>query len=152
MKKKRREPRVIGWREWVSLPDLGISLVKAKIDTGATTSALHALKVERFRREGRDFARFQVHPLQRNTRQIVTAEAPLVDYRAVKSSTGHETSRPVILTNIAIFGELFPIELTLANRAEMGFRMLLGRRALKRRFLVDPGASYLAPTPTEPPA
>lgn len=142
MKKKRRELKVIGWREWIGLPSLGISAVKAKIDTGATTSSLHAIHIERFRRDGKDYARFQVHPIQKNSRLTIQAEAPLVEYRSVRSSSGHESSRPVILTQIELFDEIWPIELTLANRDEMGFRMLIGRRAMKKRFLVDPGASY----------
>lgn len=151
-KKKRREKRVIGWREWVALPELGITAVKAKIDTGATTSSIHAIHIERFRRDGHDFARFQVHPLQRNSKKTVQAEAPLVEYRSVRSSSGHESSRPVILTTIELFGDSWPIELTLANRDQMGFRMLIGRRAMRKRFLVDPAASYLDKTHVpEPP-
>lgn len=142
MKRQRKEKKIIGWREWIELPQLGITAVKAKIDTGATTSSLHAIHIERFRRDGKDFARFQVHPLQKNSKVTIQAEAPLVEYRSVRSSSGHQSSRPVILTQIALFDEIWPIELTLANRDEMGFRMLIGRRAMKKRFLVDPGASY----------
>ncbi|WP_417851384.1 ATP-dependent zinc protease [Thalassoglobus sp.] len=142
MKKKRREKKIIGWREWVSLPELGIDAIKAKIDTGATTSSVHAIHIERFRRDGQDFARFEIHPFQRDSKKTIRAEAPLIEYRSVRSSSGHETSRPVILTHIALFDEVWPIELTLANRDEMGFRMLIGRRAMRKRFLVDPGASY----------
>ncbi len=142
MKRQRKEQKIIGWREWIELPQLGIAAVKAKIDTGATTSSLHAIHIERFRRDGKDFARFQVHPLQKNSKVTIQAEAPLVEYRTVRSSSGHQSSRPVILTQIALFDEIWPIELTLANRDEMGFRMLIGRRAMKKRFLVDPGASY----------
>lgn len=142
MKRKRSDLKIIGWREWVELPQLGISAVKAKIDTGATTSSIHAIHIERFRRDGKDYARFQVHPLQKNSRVTIQAEAPLVEYRSIRSSSGHESSRPVILTQIGLFDEIWPIELTLANRDEMGFRMLIGRRAMKKRFLVDPGASY----------
>lgn len=142
MKKKRKERQLIGWREWVELPELGIPAIKAKIDTGATTSSLHAIHIERFRRDGKDFARFQVHPRQKNSKLTIQAEAPLVEFRSVRSSSGHQSSRPVILTTIALFDEVWPIELTLANRSDMGFRMLIGRRAMKKRFVVDPGASY----------
>ncbi len=139
MKKKRK---VIGWREWVGLPELGIDAIKAKIDTGATTSSLHALDIETFQRDGQDFARFQIHPFQKNTKITIQTEAPLIEYRTVRSSNGQESSRPVILTKIVLFDEIWPIELTLANRDQMGLRMLLGRRAIRKRFLVDPGSSY----------
>ncbi|TWT58720.1 hypothetical protein KOR42_21060 [Thalassoglobus neptunius] len=143
MKRKKRELKIIGWREWVSLPNLEIPAIKAKIDTGATTSSLHAIHIERFRRKGKDFARFQVHPWQRNSQLTVSAEAPLIEYRSVRSSSGHETSRPVILTEISMFDEVWPIELTLTNRDQMGFRMLIGRRAMRGRFLVDSARSFL---------
>lgn len=133
---------MIGWREWVSLPELGIRAVKAKIDTGARSSSLHAFDVESFRRRGRTFVRFKVHPLQRQTRTTVSTEAEVLEFRHVKSSSGHAAERPVILTEVELLGKRWPIELTLANRDEMGFRMLLGREAVRRRFLVDAGHSY----------
>jgi hypothetical protein len=142
MPHKHEQIHIIGWREWVGLPQLGIEAVKAKIDTGATTSAIHAIHVERFRRRGRDFVRFQVHPLQKETHLTVSAEAPLLDFRNVRSSSGHETPRPVIRTQVELFEDCWPIELTLANRDQMGFRMLLGRQAIRDRFLVDAGTSY----------
>ncbi|HWL09874.1 MAG TPA: ATP-dependent zinc protease [Planctomicrobium sp.] len=132
----------IGWREWVGLPDLGIESIKAKIDTGALTSSLHAFDVERFRKNRTDFVRFQVHPLQKNTEITISAVAPLIDVRPVRSSNGHVTERPVICTQVQLFEEVWTIELTLANRDQMGFRMLLGREALRRRFLVDAGTSF----------
>ncbi len=134
---------VIGWREWVALPELGIRAVKAKIDTGARSSSLHAVDVETFRRRGRTWVRFQVHPHQRSTRRTVTAEARVLEFRTVRSSSGHVAQRPVIVTEIAILDQRWPIEITLANRDEMGFRMLLGREAVRRRFVVDAGRSYL---------
>lgn len=134
----------IGWREWVALPELGIAAVKAKIDTGARTSSLHAFDVEIFRRRGKDWARFKVHPKQRNTKTTVAISAEVVDFRKVRSSTGHASRRPVILTPLEIFGQRFEIEITLADRDLMGFRMLLGRAAVRRRFLIDPGRSYRA--------
>lgn len=143
MKRKRKEQKIIGWREWVGLPDLGIQTIKAKIDTGATTSAIHAFHVERFRRRGKDFARFKIHPIQKNSKVTVQAEAELIEYRSVRSSSGHETTRPVVLATIEMFDESWPIELTLSNRDQMGFRMLIGRRAMRKRFLVDPHRSYL---------
>ncbi len=133
----------IGWREWVALPDLGVSRIKAKIDTGARTSALHAFDVEVVRRKGIDVVRFKVHPFQRDYRSTVVAQSPLIDEREVKSSSGHGTLRPVIRTRIRLGDRVWSIELTLTNRDAMGFRMLLGRSALRKRFLVDPGASFL---------
>lgn len=132
----------IGWREWIGLPDLGIESIKAKIDTGARTSSLHAFDVERFRKNGADFVRFRVHPLQKNTEFAVSAVAPLIDVRLVRSSNGHVSERPVISTSVQLFDEAWTIQLTLANRDQMGFRMLLGREALRRRFLVDAGTSF----------
>jgi hypothetical protein len=136
----------IGWREWIALPELNVGSIKAKIDTGANTSSLHAFEIERFRRGRKDFVRFQVHPIQRSVRQLVNAEAPLLEMRMVRSSSGHLSERHVIETTISIFDQSWPIELTLANRDQMGFRMLLGREALRGRFLVDVSASFLDKT------
>ena len=136
-------PKVIGWREWVALPDLGVSAVKAKVDTGARTSALHAWELERFRKRRRDWVRFVVHPKQRDTRSAIAAEAEMIDERAVRSSTGHRESRPVILTDVSLGPDHWQIELTLTNRDAMGFRMLLGRSALRAAFLIDPARSYV---------
>ncbi|MFG0336106.1 MAG: ATP-dependent zinc protease [Maioricimonas sp. JB049] len=133
---------IIGWREWLALPDLGIAAVKAKIDTGARSSSLHVVHIEPYRQDGREFVRFKVHPLQRDSRTTVTATAEVLEFRRIRSSSGHATLRPVILTPVEVLGQRWKIELTLANRDEMGFRMLLGREAVRRRFLVDPGASY----------
>jgi hypothetical protein len=138
---------VVGWREWLALPALGIARIKVKVDTGARSSSLHAYDVEVFRRKGRDMVRFEVHPLQRRSTPSVVAEAELHEMRRVRSSTGHETLRPVIVTPIEFDGRTWDVELTLANRDEMGFRMLLGRQALRRRALVDPGRSYYGGRP-----
>ncbi|MGF1569503.1 MAG: ATP-dependent zinc protease [Nodosilinea sp.] len=140
---------IIGWREWVALPALGVYGIKAKIDTGARSSALHAFDVERFERNGEAMVRFQAHPIQRNDDYIVTAEAPLLDERLVRNSGGQEQLRPVIETTVQIGLQIWSLELTLTNRDEMGFRMLLGRQAVRRRYLVDPGRSYLQPLPEE---
>jgi hypothetical protein len=139
--------KIVGWREWLSLPDLGIPSIKAKIDTGARTSALHAYGVKEFEREGRRCVSFKVHPIQRNTRETVVAEAELIETRPVRSSTGQRTIRPVIVTTVELMGERWQVELTLVNRDAMGFRMLLGREAFRRRFLVDSGRSYLGGRP-----
>lgn len=139
----------IGWREWVSLPDLGVHAVKAKIDTGARSSALHAFDVEQFERSGRAMVRFQAHPIQRNDDYIVTAEAALLEERLVRNSGGQAEMRPVIETAVQVGGVMWTIELTLTNRDDMGFRMLLGRQAVRRRYLVDPGRSFLQPLPDQ---
>jgi hypothetical protein len=133
----------IGWREWVKLPELGIETIKAKVDTGARSSSLHAVDIETFRRGNRGFVRFKVHPEQRDSSQSVVAEAELLGLRHVRSSTGHSCERPVICTMIELLGRRWRIELTLAPRDEMGFRMLLGREALRGRVTVNPGRSYL---------
>lgn len=143
----RAQRRVVGWREWVRLPDLGDFAVKAKIDTGARSSSLHAFGVETFRRRGVLWVRFQIHPRQRSVAMTICTEARVLEHRTVRSSSGHMTQRPVIVTDVELFGQRWPIELTLANRDEMGFRMLLGREALRRRLIVDPGRSYLAGKP-----
>lgn len=138
---------IIGWREWVALPALGVSTIKAKIDTGARSSTLHAFAVERFDRDGRAMVRFQAHPIQRNDDYVVTAEAALLDDRMVRNSGGQSELRPVIETPVQVGNAVWAIELTLTNRDEMGFRMLLGRQAVRHRYLVDPGKSYLHPLP-----
>ena len=142
---------IIGWREHLALPDLGIQEVKAKIDTGARSSDLHAFDVEIFTDQGKQMVSFKVHPLQRDTSQTVTAVTELLEQRQVRNSGGQATLRPVILTtvelNFAAVGgtqaHRWLIELTLTNRDVMGFRMLLGRQAVRQRFLVDAGKSYL---------
>ncbi len=141
----REPPRVlpvIGWREWVVLPELAIPAIKAKIDTGARTSALHAVNLERFRRRGKPWVRFEVHPHQRDLDSSVSAEAVVIDERAIRNSGGLAEYRPVILARVDVGDVVLRIELTLTNRALMGFRMLLGREALRNRFCVDPGASF----------
>jgi hypothetical protein len=140
----RRSALVIGWREWVRLPDLEIRLIKAKIDTGAQTSALHAEDIDIFRRGGRDHVAFTVHPRQRTRTGAVSGTAPLVELRHVRSSSGHLELRPVILTRVDLGGMIWPIEMTLTRRDVMGFRMLLGRGALRGHAIVDPGHSFLS--------
>ena len=134
--------QVIGWREWVALPKLAIPKVKAKIDTGARSSALHAVALQTFERDGKEWVRFKVHPFQRNTEDTIVTEAEVLEHRRVRSSSGHQTTRTVVMTEVEILGERWPIELTLTNRDEMGFRMLLGREAVRGRWLVDAGRSY----------
>lgn len=141
-KRLAHERPVIGWREWVALPELGIDRIKAKVDTGARSSSLHAFDVRLFERDGRQFVRFKLHPLQRSTKTTIQAEAPVLEFRPIKSSSGHITRRPVVKTQVSLMGQCWPIELTLASRDEMGFRMLLGREAVRGRFVVDAGGSY----------
>lgn len=129
------------------MPELGIEEIKAKIDTGAQTSALHAVNIERFRSRGRDMVRFEVHPHQRNTSGTRHGEAELVDERKVRSSTGHLELRPVVPIEVKIRGRRWTTEFTLTSRDEMGFRVLLGRRALAGRFLVDTKRSFVAGRP-----
>lgn len=142
MQKKVREKPILGWREWAMLPALGIERLKVKIDTGARTSALHAFRVTTFERAGETFARFYVHPTQHRRHPEILCEAPVVDERTVKSSNGENQLRYVVETSLKIGEYEWPIELTLTNRDEMGFRMLLGRQALRQRFVVDPGGSF----------
>jgi hypothetical protein len=138
---------VIGWREWVGLPDLGVKAIKAKVDTGARSSSLHAFDLQEFTRDGVDWVRFQIHPVQRKSLDAVSSEAAVIAFRSVRSSSGKATVRPVIVTNVLLLGVAWPIELTLANRDEMGFRMLLGREAIRQRYLVDAGKSYYGGRP-----
>lgn len=132
----------IGWREWLALPELGIPAVKAKVDTGARTSALHAFQLETFRRSGSMYVRFLLHPLRRRKSLILTCTAEVLDKRIVSDSGGHREHRYVISTLARLGDQEWPIELTLTDRENMLFRMLLGRTALEGRFQVDPGTSY----------
>lgn len=136
---------ILGWREWLSLPELGIQSIKAKVDTGARTSCLHAFYVEPFRRDGRDQVRFSVHPLQKNDQFVVHCEADVLDQRQISDSGGHREERFVIRTRLVLLDFDDQIELTLTNRDSMQFRMLLGRTAMASGgFHVDPSASYRA--------
>ena len=134
---------LIGWREWLALPDLGIPGIKAKIDTGARSSALHTHDYEVFQRDGSDFVRFHLHPLVKMQKIELNCEAPLLGYRYVKDSGGHSQSRPFIQTRARIGEFEWEIVLSLTNRESMKFRMLLGREALAQNFNIDPSSSYL---------
>lgn len=138
---------VIGWREWVGLPELGIERIKVKVDSGARSSSLHAFELKTFDRDGDQWVRFNVHPLQRSHEKKTVVEAKILEFRSVKSSSGIAKMRPVIITEIELLGKRWPVELTLASRDNMGFRMLLGREAFRGRFLVDAGKSYYGGRP-----
>ncbi|MEL7292062.1 MAG: ATP-dependent zinc protease [Pseudomonadota bacterium] len=140
-----KEKLIVGWRETVSLPELGIQKINAKIDTGARTSCLHAFKVETFEKDNALWVRFWLHPIQNNTDAEVVCEAPVIDERIVRDSGGHEESRYVIRSVLSLAGESWPIEITLTNRENMAFRMLLGRTAMHNRIIVDPVESFLIP-------
>ena len=144
MNSRKPEDRlVIGWREWVALPDLGVRSVKAKVDTGARTSSLHAFDLEEFRKNSQDWVRFTIHPEQRSSKREKSVQARVHEWRDVRSSSGEAELRPVILTTIHIMGESWEVELTLTRRDAMGFRMLLGRQAVRGHIVVDPGRSFL---------
>lgn len=134
---------LVGWREWVDLPNLGLEHIKAKIDTGARTSALHAFEVEVFTDKGQHFVRFRMHPVQKRKDIVEECISEVVDTRWVSDSGGHREKRVVIVTDVSLGGLIWPVEMTLTNRDTMQFRMLLGRTAMENRIVVDPSASFL---------
>lgn len=143
-KHKLKKKIIIGWREWVAFPELGINRIKAKIDTGARTSTLHALNISVFSADnGKMKVKFQVYPEQYNLHYVLDCHGELLDQRLVRNSGGNAEYRYIIKTNLYMAGSIWPIELTLTNRATMGFRLLLGRTALNTKFLVDPCKSFL---------
>lgn len=144
---KNDPTRTVGWREWVGLPGLGVEWLKAKIDTGAQTSSLHAFALERFGRDGEEWVRFEVHPWQRSSADPVIVELPVHDRRQVRSSSGHVEERYVVKLDLRLDGRVVPAEVTLTRRDAMGFRMLVGREVLRRGFVVDSAASYLGGRP-----
>jgi hypothetical protein len=136
-----------GWREWVSLPGIGVPWVKAKLDTGARSSALHAFDIEEVAKDGEAWVRFSIHPWQRTDAGAVDTEARVVDVRSVRSSSGQADLRFVVMMDIRLLARTITAEVTLSRRDEMGFRMLVGREALRQGFLVDPSRSYLGGRP-----
>ena len=144
MKTKHKKVKtIIGWREWVSLPELGIANIKAKVDTGARTSALHAFDIKVSNDAENRIVNFKMHPLQKNSDYVIECQANIIDERLVTDSGGHKEHRLVIQTMVEIGDERLPIEMTLTDRDTMLFRMLLGRTSLKRHFIVDPAKSYM---------
>ncbi|MBT8420695.1 MAG: ATP-dependent zinc protease [Gammaproteobacteria bacterium] len=150
MEKHQKRPKnpslhreIIGWREWVAFPDIAIPEIKAKVDTGARSSAIHANRIVPFERDGVLWVDFEVYPLQKNNHTRVSCSARVSDHRQVRSSSGHNEERYVVTTKLKIGNQSYPIEITLTNRDQMGFRVLLGRTAIRRHFLVNSGRSFL---------
>lgn len=143
----RPDQVIAGWREWVSLPGVGVAHLKAKLDTGARSSAIHAFNLRAFDRDGRDWVRFEIHPWQRSAEDAVEVELPVVDKRQVRSSNGQVEERYAVELDVALVGRTIRTVVTLSNRDEMGFRMLVGREALADGFLVDSSASYAGGRP-----
>ncbi|KQB42110.1 alpha-L-glutamate ligase [Flavobacterium sp. L1I52] len=139
---------IVGSEEWCSFPELGIPIIKARVDSGAKTSALHAINIAPFTKNDSNWVKFDINPIQNNSKTIIHCEAPLIDKRVVKSSSGFREQRFVIQTNLKIGESSWPIEMTLTNRDTMGFRMLLGREAMSGRILVDPEQQFLLGQPT----
>ena len=143
MNERSHSSTLAGWREWVQLTDIGVPWVKAKLDTGAETSSIHAHGLEHFERDGVDWVRFRVRPWQRSISDEVTVECPVRDRRRVRSSSGHVEERPVVRMLVVLVGREVTIEVTLSNRDQMGFRMLIGREALRQGFDVTSSHSFL---------
>ena len=133
---------IVGSEEWCGFPSLAIPAIKARVDSGAKTSSLHAFNIQPWEQDGQQWVRFEVHPLQNDRRTTVQCEAPVIDSRLIKSSSGLAEKRYVIRVPLALGEQEWPIELTLTNRDSMGYRMLLGREAMEGRILVDPAASF----------
>lgn len=133
----------VGWREWLSLPELGLPRIKAKIDTGARTSCLHAFQVEPFTQDGEKWVRFGIHPHQGDLETEVFCEAKVIDERMISDSGGHQEGRYIIMTEVLLSDQRWPIEISLTNRDTMKFRMLIGRTAMDNRMIVDASKSYL---------
>ena len=138
---------VVGWREWLGLPELGVPAIRAKVDTGARSSALHVEGLALFRRGGREWVRFGLHPGGPEDPPVTGCEAEVVDRRRVTDSGGHSTERIFIRTALAIAGLVLPVEVNLSDRRNMLFPMLLGRTAMAGRVLVDPDRSFVLGEP-----
>ncbi|MBR21416.1 MAG: hypothetical protein CMF57_03080 [Leifsonia sp.] len=143
MTDKAQSSIVAGWREWVSLPGAGVPWIKAKLDTGARSSSVHAYDVTLTGEDASERVRFRLQPWQESREDAVVVECPIHDRRHVRSSSGHVEERIVVIMRIALLGREIETEMTLSNRDEMGFRMLIGRQALRQGFLVDPAKSFL---------
>ena len=142
----------LGWREWITLPELNITHIKAKIDTGARSSALHAFAIEPYRKAGQRWVMFAIHPQQKNTEIVIECHAPIKDRRIVSDSGGHKQRRYVIETPLLLGSAIISAEMTLTNRDSMLFRMLIGRTTLNDHFLINPSASYCQGKPNHHPS
>ncbi|TIC82825.1 RimK/LysX family protein [Nocardioides sp. GY 10127] len=138
---------VAGWREWVALPGCGVTWLKAKLDTGARSSAIHAFDLTEIEKDGERWVRFGVHPWQGSDEDAVVVERPVLDVREVRSSSGHADERFVVPMDVTLMGRTITTEMTLSRRDEMGFRMLIGREGLRQGYVVDPASSYLGGRP-----
>lgn len=141
---------ILGWREWVTLPELNLEHIKAKIDTGARSSALHAFAIEPYRKQNQRWVMFAIHPEQNNTELVIECHAAIKDRRMVSDSGGHKQRRYVIETQLLLGSAIISAEMTLTNRDSMLFRMLIGRTTLNDRFLIDPSASFCQGIPSTP--
>ena len=142
-KRKLKSRPLIGWREWAAFPDLGVDRINAKIDTGAKTSAIHAFRPKVIETDDGELVEFYLHPRRRRKTPEIFCRLPLIDRRIIRSSNGQAEERLVVKTPVRMGEQAWPIELTLTNRDAMGFRLLIGRDALVKRFLIQPEASYL---------
>lgn len=140
----------IGWREWGQLPLLGVERIKIKTDTGAKTSCLHAVDIEQFEQDGRAWVAFSTQLAQGDNAPLHRCRAPMADVRQIKSSTGTTQARPIIRTPLTLGEQQWEIDLSLTDRSNMKFRMLLGRHAMRGRYMINPGASFLASPPYTP--
>ncbi|MBI3134264.1 MAG: ATP-dependent zinc protease [Bacteroidetes bacterium] len=137
-----RKLMIVGNAEWCALPNLKVPAIRARIDSGAKTSSIHAVNIQEFYKGRQQWVRFEIHPLRIHTDIFIKCEAPVYDFRIVKSSTGEAQPRYVIQTTIAMGGEKWTIQVTLANRRSMGFQMLLGREAMTHRILINPSEDF----------
>ncbi len=138
----------LGWREWLALPEFEIAQIKAKIDTGARSSALHAFVIDPYQKNNQGWLMFAIHPFQKRDDIVVECHAPIKDHRLVSDSGGHKQRRYVIETKVALGTNLIAAEITLTNRDSMRFRMLLGRTAINQRFIINPSVSYVQGKPS----
>lgn len=134
---------IVGWREWAALPELGVKAIEVKVDTGAKTSAIHTFEIKPVETPDGLYVEFGLHPDRHHPEVLVYGRAKVQDQRIVSDSGGHKENRYVIYTPIQMGGQIWPIEITLTNRENMAFRMLLGRQAMRKRLLVEPESSYL---------
>lgn len=139
---------IVGSEEWCSLPTIGIPTIKARVDSGAKTSALHAINIKTFTKDHQEWVKFDINPIQNNAKALIHCEAQLVDQRIVKSSSGFREKRFVIQTYVSLGEKTWEIEVTLTNRDSMGYRMLLGREAMSGRVMVDPEQRFVLGQPT----